>query len=145
MDAETLKKGILLAGIEGGLDVQYIADDHRSVLQDQKIPELSMDDVIRAVEATEDMVTLIFIFDDYIWFDLPWEVGDAIFQRLFDLGSRDEEFLGTCMTYYRLKGPEGDARLLDFMDRLDDEGNGALKRILDPNNNLVDTYRRKID
>lgn len=141
MDAETLKKGILRAAIEGGGEMQHLPNSCQDILRSQTIPDLTHDELIRAVETTDDNATLSFILIDHLWYYLPWEVGDAIFRRLFQLGNRDDGFLHLCMAYYSMQGPEGDARLLSFMDQLDAEGKGDLKQLLDPDNFLVKTYR----
>jgi hypothetical protein len=137
-----LKREILLAYIRGGGEHKDLPRRWRELVTDAS-PHLTSDEIALAVKQVTDSEDLSFVLDHMIWYSLPWEVGDAIFQRLFHMGRRDEKFLGTCMAFHNYMGPEGDARLLEMMERLDEEGHSKLKQHLDPNLILSKKYRSK--
>lgn len=130
MNRDALTKGILGSFVEGGGCIDKLPEKLATLLNDDS-PKFPMADVVRATEHVENKADLLFVLDHLIWFSLTWEVGDAVLQRLFELGHRDPHFLGCCKTFYLGLGPEGDDTLLDLMERLDEEGASNLKRYLD--------------
>lgn len=74
-------------------------------------------EIVEAIEKTDDENELIFIVDDLLWYDLPVELSDAIFEKYLELNDTNPRVLKWYAWHLRLHWPDCDDKADELWNR----------------------------